>query len=56
MTDGRRYIKIFLLDGIFYSGRVISEDENFIVISDKFNERVSINKKAIRSMSEVSSR
>jgi len=51
MTDrvGQR-VRIILIGDRFYSGKIISEDENLIVIIDKFKQEVSLGKSSIISM------
>lgn len=36
-----------------YTGEVIKEDENFIIIIDKFNQKKILNKKYISRITEV---
>jgi len=52
MTE-RKKVRIVLLNNIFYHGVIISEDDIFIVIIDKFQNEVRLNKNQIVSM-EVS--
>ena len=51
MTDrtGQR-VRIILVGDRFYSGKILSEEENLIVILDKFNNEVSLGKSSIISM------
>jgi sRNA-binding regulator protein Hfq len=42
-----RNIKVELLNGHYYRGKVIEDSEEFIVIIDIENKEVQINKKAI---------
>jgi sRNA-binding regulator protein Hfq len=53
MREGVR-VQIFLTTGHHYSGKIISEDEIFLIILDKFGERVSLNKKDIQVLRELS--
>jgi sRNA-binding regulator protein Hfq len=46
-------VQIILSNNFSYTGVILSEDEFFIVIRDKFNERVSIGKKDIQIIKEV---
>lgn len=50
---GKR-VQIILSNNYFYSGVVLSEDDMFIFIKDKANMKVSINKKDIQVVKEVS--
>jgi len=43
-------VRLVLLGDRFYSGKIIKEDTNFIVIIDKFGNEVSIGKNSIVSM------
>jgi len=43
-------VRIILVGDRFYSGKIISEDENLVVIIDKFNSEVSVGKQSIISM------
>ena len=52
MKAGAR-VQIFLTTGHQYSGKVLSEDEIFLVICDRFGERVSLNKKDIQVIREA---
>ena len=36
-----------------YRGRIIEIDENFVTFLDKFDKRISVNKKNIESFEEV---
>lgn len=45
-------VKINLRNGFYFSGEVISEDENFITIIDKKGKSVSINKQDIVTKEE----
>jgi sRNA-binding regulator protein Hfq len=47
-------VQIILSNNFSYTGVILSEDEFFIVIRDKFNEKVSIGKKDIQIIKEVS--
>ena len=51
MTDrtGKR-VRIILIGDRFYSGLVISEDENLLTFIDKFNSEVSVGKNSIISL------
>jgi len=46
-------VQIILSNNFSYTRVILSEDEFFIVIRDKFNERVSIGKKDIQIIKEV---
>ncbi len=48
-------VQIILSNNFSYSGVILEEDNFFIVIRDKFGERVSIGKKDIQVIKEVSS-
>lgn len=54
MTDrlGKKF-KIILVGDRYYSGIIISEDENMITIKDKFENNVSFGKQNIISMEEI---
>jgi hypothetical protein len=45
--------RIILIGDFHYSGTILSEDEYFITIQDKFNKQVSLQKSRIEAM-EVS--
>jgi small nuclear ribonucleoprotein (snRNP)-like protein len=47
-------VQIILSNNFSYTGVILGEDEFFIVIRDKFNEKVSIGKKDIQIIKEVS--
>jgi len=49
MTE-RKKVRIVLPNNIFYSGTIISEDDIFVIIIDKFGEEVRLNKNHIVSM------
>ena len=51
MTDrtGQR-VRIILVGDRFYSGVILSEDNNLILIKDKFGNDVSLGKNSIISM------
>jgi len=55
MTDrvGQR-VRIILVGDRFYSGTILEEDNNLIIIKDKFNQEVSLGKNAIISMEVLS--
>lgn len=55
MTDriGQR-VRLVLIGNRFYSGKIISEDNNLIVIIDKFGQEVSLGKASIVSMEVLS--
>ena len=46
-------VKINLRNGFYFSGEVISEDDNFINIIDKKGKPVSISKKDIVTKEEI---
>jgi len=48
-------IQIILSNNFTYTGTVLEEDDFFIVINDKFGKKVSIGKKDIQVIKEVSS-
>lgn len=52
MTDSRigQKARFILVGDRHYSGKIISEDEFFITILDKFQQQVSFGKNAIISM------
>ena len=50
--EGAR-VQIILSNNFSYTGVILSEDNFFIVIKDKFGERVSIGKKDIQVIKEV---
>lgn len=43
-------IRLILTNNFHYSGRVISEDELFLIIIDKFNKECRLSKKSIMSL------
>lgn len=47
--DGKR-VRIILIGNFHYSGFIISEDDMFITINDKFGKEVSIRKDRIEMM------
>ena len=49
MTD-RKKVRIMLPAGICYHGVILSEDDIFIIILDKFKKEVRLNKSNIISM------
>ena len=49
---GKR-VRIILIGNHYYSGIVLSEDDSFITIRDKFSKQVSIQKNRIETL-EVS--
>jgi len=51
--EGKK-VHIILTNNFSYSGIILSEDNFFVVIRDKFGERVSIGKKDIQVIKEVS--
>ncbi len=51
MKEGKR-VRIIMPNNICYHGKIISEDEIFVVIIDKFKEKVRLNKKHIISLTE----
>lgn len=55
MNIGDTYIIRIEVNGRFltYTGKIISEDDDFITFSDKFGSTFSYNKKNIISMEEV---
>ena len=52
MTEDRtgKKIRLILVGDRFYSGLVISEDENLLTFIDKFNSEVSVGKNSIISL------
>jgi len=46
-------VQIILSNNFSYTGVILSEDDFFIVIRDKFGQRVSIGKKDIQIIKEV---
>ena len=46
-------VRLILVGNRFYSGTILEEDENFLVIRDKFQELVTIGKGSIISFEEV---
>jgi RNase P/RNase MRP subunit p29 len=48
-TIGKR-IRILLPNNICYHGVVLDENENFLIIKDKFNNEVKLNKNHIISL------
>lgn len=43
-------VRIILVGQIFYHGKIIFEDKDFIVIKDKFTKEVSLSKPQILSV------
>ena len=52
MTD-RKKVRIMLPNGICYHGEILSENDKFIVILDKFKREVQLNKSYIISLEVV---
>lgn len=48
--DVGKKVRIVLQNNIFYSGKILAEDENFLTILDKFNFKVRLNKNQIISL------
>jgi len=46
-------VQIILSNNFSYTGIILNEDGFFIVIKDKFGERVDINKKDIQIIKEI---
>ncbi len=46
-------VQIILTGNFSYTGTILEEDEFFIVIRDKFGERVSLGKKDIQVLKEI---
>lgn len=55
MELNRTYILRITLDNrlLTYTGKILSIDENFITFLDKFDKKISVNKKNIESFEEV---
>lgn len=55
MELNRIYILRVTIDGrlLTYTAKVISIDENFVEFLDKFNTKISVNKRNIESYEEV---
>lgn len=55
MEMNRTYILRITIDNrlLTYTGKILSIDENFVTFLDKFNKKISINKKNIESFEEV---
>lgn len=55
MEQNRTYILRITLDNrlLTYTGKILSIDENFVTFLDKFDKKISINKKNIESFEEV---
>lgn len=53
MTD-RKKVRIVLPNNIYYHGEILSEDEHFIIILDKYKQEVRLNKAHIISMEVIS--
>jgi len=47
-------VRIILTGNRYYSGIILDEDTNLIIIIDKFGVRVSLGKSSIISMEELS--
>ncbi len=54
MTTIGKILVINLTNGFYFTGRVIDETEDKIIIIDKFSERVEISKDGILTSREVS--
>ena len=53
MTE-RKKVRIMLPGNICYHGFILSEDEIFVIIKDKFGQEVRLNKSHIISMEVIS--
>ena len=55
MEQNRTYILRITLDNrlLTYTGKILSIDENFVTFLDKFDKKISVNKKNIESYEEV---
>jgi hypothetical protein len=55
MEQNRTYILRITLDNrlLTYTGKILSVDENFVTFLDKFDKKISVNKKNIESYEEV---
>jgi hypothetical protein len=55
MEQNRTYILRITLDNrlLTYTGKILSIDENFVTFLDKFDKKISVNKKNIESFEEV---
>jgi hypothetical protein len=55
MELNRTYILRLTIDGrlLTYTGKILSIDENFVTFLDKFDKKISVNKKNIESYEEV---
>lgn len=55
METNRTYILRITIDSrlLTYTGKILSIDENFVTFLDKFDKKISINKKNIESFEEV---
>lgn len=53
MESGKR-VRLILLGGFHYSGKIIYEDETHLKIIDKFGNEVFISKSQIQVMEEIS--
>lgn len=47
------YVHVELNNGFYYTGKVISADDDFLEILDKFGKKVSVAKSSIMSLKEV---
>jgi len=52
MESGKR-VRLILLSGFHYSGKIISEDETHLKIIDKFGNEVLICKSQIQVLEEI---
>jgi len=46
-------VRLILVGNRFYSGIILDEDQFFIILKDKFGERVTLGKNSIISMEEI---
>ncbi len=46
-------VRLVLMNGFHYSGLILSLNEDFFVLLDKFGKEVTINKKSIQAIEEV---
>lgn len=55
MEQNRTYILRITIDNrlLTYTGKILSIDENFVTFLDKFDKKISVNKKNIESYEEV---
>ncbi len=53
-SESGKRVRLILLNGFHYQGIILEASDSFIILRDKFGQRVTINRASISSMEEVS--